>query len=172
MAGERMHPDGWTEISAVCTDPAWRGHGFGTRLIRAVGAGIRERGEVPFLHAIAVNPALRLYAEIGFAHRKDTRFGAARVPGRATALSVTAGLWRGAVDVGVNAHVVQRARHDRHRRRGRAAAIAEVMEIRPLPGREPADDQPGGEQQRSEMHVDLPLLARYAGQQFDRRKEA
>jgi hypothetical protein len=25
MAGERLHPPGWTEISAVCTDAAWRG---------------------------------------------------------------------------------------------------------------------------------------------------
>jgi hypothetical protein len=28
MAGERMHPPGWTEISAVCTDPAYRGQGL------------------------------------------------------------------------------------------------------------------------------------------------
>lgn len=25
MAGERMHPAGWSEVSAVCTDPAFRG---------------------------------------------------------------------------------------------------------------------------------------------------
>lgn len=39
MAGERMRPPGWTEISAVCTDPAYRGQGLATRLIRAVAAG-------------------------------------------------------------------------------------------------------------------------------------
>ncbi|MEU4215657.1 GNAT family N-acetyltransferase [Actinoplanes sp. NPDC026623] len=49
MADERLHPPGWTEISAVCTDPAHRGQGLATRLVRAV-AGIRARGEIPFLH--------------------------------------------------------------------------------------------------------------------------
>ena len=46
MAGERMHPAGWTEISAVCTDAAYRGQGLGTRLIRHVAAGIRDRDEL------------------------------------------------------------------------------------------------------------------------------
>lgn len=81
MAGERLHPDGWTEISAVCTDADWRGQGLATRLVRAVGAGIRARGDVPFLHAVATNTtAIRLYTELGFRHRKSTRFAAARVP--------------------------------------------------------------------------------------------
>ena len=72
MAGERMRPPGWTEISAVCTDPAWRGHGFASRLTRAVAAGIAARGDDPFLHAIASNTtAIRLYKELGFAHRRD-----------------------------------------------------------------------------------------------------
>ena len=83
MAGERLRPDGWAEISAVCTDDAWRGHGFATRLIRAVGAVIRERGDIPFLHAVAVNPAIGLYEHLGFRHRKPTVFAAARAP-RAT----------------------------------------------------------------------------------------
>lgn len=83
MAGERLHPEGWTEISAVCTDDGWRGHGLGTRLIRAVGAGIRDRGEIPFLHALASNTsAIRLYEELGFRHRATLLFAAARVPGR------------------------------------------------------------------------------------------
>ncbi len=36
MAGQRLHPPGWTEISAVCTDPAFRGGARPPRLIRAV----------------------------------------------------------------------------------------------------------------------------------------
>jgi len=80
MAGERLHPEGWTEISAVCTDDAWRGHGLAARLIRAVGAGIRARGELPFLHALAGNPAIRLYEKLGFRHRRAILFAAARVP--------------------------------------------------------------------------------------------
>jgi GNAT superfamily N-acetyltransferase len=80
LAGERLHPDGWTEISAVCTDEAWRGQGLATRLIRAVGAGIRARGDIPFLHAVATNPAIGLYEQLGFRLRKTTAFAAARVP--------------------------------------------------------------------------------------------
>jgi ribosomal protein S18 acetylase RimI-like enzyme len=75
MAGERLRPPGWTEVSAVCTDPAWRGHGFASRLTRAVAAGIVARGETPFLHAIAANvTAIRLYKELGFTHRRDIQF--------------------------------------------------------------------------------------------------
>ena len=85
MAGERLHPEGWTEISAVCTDDGWRGRGLGTRLIRAVGAGIRARGEIPFLHALATNTsAVRLYEQLGFRHRATMLFAAARVPGAAS----------------------------------------------------------------------------------------
>ncbi len=80
MAGERLHPEGWTEISAVCTDEAWRGRGFGARLIRAVGAGIRARGEIPFLHALATNAAIGLYEDLGFRHRMAISFAVARVP--------------------------------------------------------------------------------------------
>jgi ribosomal protein S18 acetylase RimI-like enzyme len=84
MAGERLRLPGFTEISAVCTDEAWRGHGFGTRLTLAVAAGIRAHGEVPFLHAVAANAsAIRLYEQLGFEHRRSTMFKTARVPGDA-----------------------------------------------------------------------------------------
>ncbi len=80
MAGERMRPPGWGEISAVCTDPAHRGQGLAGRLVRAVGAVIRERGDVPFLHAAAANVAgVRLYEELGFTLRREIRFAALRV---------------------------------------------------------------------------------------------
>ncbi|MFC7245336.1 GNAT family N-acetyltransferase [Catellatospora aurea] len=75
MAGERMHPPGFTEISAVCTDPAYRGQGLATRLIRAVAAGVRRRGETPFLHAASDNTgAIRLYEAMGFAVRRQLTF--------------------------------------------------------------------------------------------------
>lgn len=75
MAGERLRPPGWTEISAICTDPAWRGHGFASRLTRAVAVGIVARGDTAFLHAIATNvTAIRLYKELGFTHRRDIQF--------------------------------------------------------------------------------------------------
>ncbi|GAA1377097.1 GNAT family N-acetyltransferase [Catellatospora chokoriensis] len=75
MAGERMHPPGFTEISAVCTDPAYRGQGLATRLISAVAAGVRRRGETPFLHAASDNTAaIRLYEAMGFAVRRSLTF--------------------------------------------------------------------------------------------------
>lgn len=67
MGGERMRPPGWTEISAVCTDPAYRGHGLAARIVRALGHGIRARGDTPFLHADGTNVnAIRLYESLGF----------------------------------------------------------------------------------------------------------
>jgi ribosomal protein S18 acetylase RimI-like enzyme len=83
MAGERMHPPGWTEISAVCTDPAFRGQGLASRLVSAIVAGIRERGERPFLHTSATNTtAIRLYETLGFILRREMSFRVIRpVPG-------------------------------------------------------------------------------------------
>lgn len=84
MAGERMRLPGYTEISAVCTDDAYRGQGLAGRLIRAVAAGVRGRGETPFLHAAADNvPAIRLYEALGFRLRRGIGFRAARVPAEA-----------------------------------------------------------------------------------------
>ncbi|WP_405773982.1 GNAT family N-acetyltransferase [Streptomyces sp. NBC_00859] len=81
MAGERLRPPGWSEISAVCTDASVRGQGLGTRLIHAVAHEIRERGETPFLHAADSNTgALRLYASLGFRLRRRTEFLSALVP--------------------------------------------------------------------------------------------
>ncbi|MFJ1865661.1 GNAT family N-acetyltransferase [Streptomyces sp. NPDC088097] len=86
MAGERLRPPGWTEISAVCTHPGHRGAGLATRLVRAVAAGIRERGDVPFLHTAASNTgAIRLYESIGFTLRRRPSFTAVRAPARTDA---------------------------------------------------------------------------------------
>ncbi|GAB2690810.1 GNAT family N-acetyltransferase [Nocardia thraciensis] len=81
MAGERMHPPGWTEISAVCTDAEFRGRGIASRLIRAVGAGIRARGETPFLHALARNTtAISLYETLGFTLRQRSALTIVQAP--------------------------------------------------------------------------------------------
>jgi len=82
MAGERMRVPGFTEISAVCTDPAARGRGLASRLIRAVAAGIRGRGETPILHASALNTsAIRLYERLGLVTRVVTNFQLVQAPG-------------------------------------------------------------------------------------------
>ncbi|WP_299539214.1 GNAT family N-acetyltransferase [uncultured Streptomyces sp.] len=81
MAGERLHPAGWTEISAVCTDPAARGQGLAGRLIRAVAHGIEQRGETSFLHAVDSNTgAVRLYEALGFRLRARVSFREAVAP--------------------------------------------------------------------------------------------
>jgi ribosomal protein S18 acetylase RimI-like enzyme len=66
MAGERLHLTGFTEVSAVCTHPDFRGRGYSNALMSAVISGIIRRGETPFLHAKTDNPAVRLYEKLGF----------------------------------------------------------------------------------------------------------
>ncbi len=79
MAGERFRMPGWTEVSAVCTDPDHRGKGLGARLTLAVAAGILARGELPFLHTVHDNEnAIRLYGRLGFTHNADVIFASYR----------------------------------------------------------------------------------------------
>lgn len=81
MAGERLRPPGWTEISAVCTDPDATGRGFATRLVRRIAAGILARGDRPFLHVAADNAAaIALYQRLGFVTRRRVTFRGFRVP--------------------------------------------------------------------------------------------
>jgi len=71
MAGERMNPDGFTEISGVCAHPDHRGRGYAGALTRVVAARICARGEVPFLHVYASNEgAIALYGSLGFRLRR------------------------------------------------------------------------------------------------------
>jgi ribosomal protein S18 acetylase RimI-like enzyme len=82
MAGERLRPPGWTEISAVCTDPSMRGQGLAARLIRALVVGVRARGDTAFLHVVGTNvTAIRLYEWMGFAVRREVTFQSVRAPG-------------------------------------------------------------------------------------------
>ncbi len=71
MAGQRFRPPGWTEISAVCTAPDFRGRGLATRLVLALADDIRRRGEAPFLHVVPSNTkAIALYETLGFRIRR------------------------------------------------------------------------------------------------------
>lgn len=81
MAGERLHPEGWTEISAVATDAEHRGQGIAARLVLDVAFHIQERGDQALLHAAATNVgAIRVYERLGFALRRRTTFLAVRTP--------------------------------------------------------------------------------------------
>lgn len=75
MAGERMRPEGFTEVSGVCAHPDFRGRGLASGLMRIVTARILERGETPFLHAYADKPeALALHTAVGFGVRSPITF--------------------------------------------------------------------------------------------------
>ncbi len=82
MAGERMRITGFTEVSAVCTDAAYRGRGYAARLVAAVGARMAARGDRACLHVLADNTgAIRVYEQLGFRVRREMPFGAVTAPG-------------------------------------------------------------------------------------------
>jgi len=67
MAGEPLRPEGYTEVSGVCTHPEHRGRGYAGGLMRIVASRIIARGERPFLHSYASNKgAIALYETLGF----------------------------------------------------------------------------------------------------------
>jgi predicted GNAT family acetyltransferase len=71
MAGERMKPADYTEITAVCVHPSHRGRGYGQILLSAVSRQIVARGEIPFLHLFTSNEsALALYRRQGMEIRR------------------------------------------------------------------------------------------------------
>lgn len=81
MAGERLHPEGWTEISAVSTDEAYRRQGLASRLVLDVAFHIHRRGERALMHAAATNVhAIAAYERLGFALRRRTTFASVRTP--------------------------------------------------------------------------------------------
>jgi predicted GNAT family acetyltransferase len=70
MAGERLKPPGYTEVSAVCTHPEHTGRGHARILMMEVMRRIMGRGETPFLHVREDNlHAIQLYERMGFRRR-------------------------------------------------------------------------------------------------------
>ena len=71
MAGRRVAPPGFIEVSAVCTHPEFRGRGYAQLLVAAVAHAIHERGGIPFLTSYTHNTnAIRVYESVGFAVRR------------------------------------------------------------------------------------------------------
>jgi ribosomal protein S18 acetylase RimI-like enzyme len=74
MSGKRMHLPGLVEVSGVCTHPDSRGRGYAAHLMSLVIAEIEQENKIPFLHAFADNPAIRLYERMGFELRRNFNF--------------------------------------------------------------------------------------------------
>jgi predicted GNAT family acetyltransferase len=71
MAGERMKPADYTEITAVCVHPDYRGRGYAQLLLGAMAREIAARGEIPFLHVFSDNEsAIALYRRQGMEIRR------------------------------------------------------------------------------------------------------
>lgn len=76
MAGERLHLNNYTEISAVCTDPEYTGKGFAASLVSLLMNEIKNQGKIPFLHVKSDNQrAIEMYERLGFTHRSNMYFG-------------------------------------------------------------------------------------------------
>lgn len=75
MAGQRMHPGDYAEISAVCTHPDHLGKGYARHLLLRQVNRIQQNGEQPFLHVKADNArAIGVYESLGFKIRTQIFF--------------------------------------------------------------------------------------------------
>jgi len=85
MAGERMHPGNWTEISAVCTAPEHQGRGLAASIVGSLVNDIRAGGRRPFLNVAVENVrARRLYEKLGFKDRMQMTVRVLQPSGEAT----------------------------------------------------------------------------------------
>ncbi|MEH6488710.1 GNAT family N-acetyltransferase [Hyphomonas oceanitis] len=70
MGGERLATDGFTEITALCTHPDYRGKAYGKTLLAALANRIISEGLTPFLHTYPTNDvAIAMYTRMGFEPR-------------------------------------------------------------------------------------------------------
>ena len=81
MAGQRLAPAGFAEVSAVCTHPDFRGRGYAQALVAAVTRNIHSQGRMPFLTSFAANAgAIRIYQQVGFIHRRTFQLTVLKPP--------------------------------------------------------------------------------------------
>lgn len=75
MGGERLHVEGYTEISAICTHPDYQGLGYAAKMTHHLASLVLNNGLTPFLHARIDNvKAIALYERLGFQIRKEIQF--------------------------------------------------------------------------------------------------
>jgi len=71
MTAERMTPGDYTEMTAVCVHPDFRGRRYAQALLAHVSRQIVTRGEIPFLHVFSENhSAIALYKRQGMTIRR------------------------------------------------------------------------------------------------------
>jgi ribosomal protein S18 acetylase RimI-like enzyme len=79
MAGERLHVNGYTEMSAVCTHPAHLGKGYASHLMSHACETVIQQGNIPFLHVKQDNTrAIAKYEHLGFSIRSAFYFAVIR----------------------------------------------------------------------------------------------
>jgi predicted GNAT family acetyltransferase len=72
MAGQRLHPAPYAEISAVCTHPNYLGKNYASQLLLHQIHRIKAAAGIPFLHVKADNTrAIRVYETLGFVLRRE-----------------------------------------------------------------------------------------------------
>jgi ribosomal protein S18 acetylase RimI-like enzyme len=75
MTGQRLHPEPFTEISAVCTHPDYLGRGYAAALLQHQLQIILSQGKQPFLHVRGDNErAIALYERLGFKQNNSMHF--------------------------------------------------------------------------------------------------
>jgi ribosomal protein S18 acetylase RimI-like enzyme len=81
MAGQRLAPTGFAEVSAVCTHPDFRGRGYAQALVAAVTRNIHSEGRMPFLTSFEANTgAVRIYQQVGFVLRRSFQLAVLKPP--------------------------------------------------------------------------------------------
>jgi ribosomal protein S18 acetylase RimI-like enzyme len=75
MAGHRLQPAGYIEISAVCTHPNYLGKGYARALLLDQINDIKAVSATPFLHVRKDNVrAVKVYHDLGFTTRTNVTF--------------------------------------------------------------------------------------------------
>lgn len=75
MGGERLHLERYTKISAICTHPDFRGHGYSAAITHHLAQSVIQKGLVLFLHARVDNvSAIEVYKKSGFEIRSTIQF--------------------------------------------------------------------------------------------------